>query len=104
MAGKLNNLRRMKMEIYKKSIVFMALSLHLTWATAITLPTTLDEAQSLERADALPPTGLYSQHYDLVHGKPGDLLAQEPFDGYQVAGLGRALRIAYQSQDASNRA
>ena len=70
-------------------------------ALAEDLPATVPEARALEHADALPPTPLYARRYDLKRGQPGDLLAQEPFDGYLVKGLGRAVRIAYHSTDVT---
>jgi pimeloyl-ACP methyl ester carboxylesterase len=81
----------------------VALSLLLDVAFAQPLPSTVEQAKAMEQADALPATALYTRSYDAAAGKPGDLLAQEPFDGYAVKGLARAVRIAYRSADAQDR-
>jgi alpha-beta hydrolase superfamily lysophospholipase len=67
------------------------------------LPRTIEEARALEQADALPPSLLYTRSYDLSGSNPGHLLAQEAFSGYEVKGLGRAVRIAYHSADAEDK-
>ena len=88
-----------------KFIIFSGcvLSLSFEVGSAQQLPRTVDEANAIEHAEALPSSALYSKSYDAAAGKPGDLLAQESFTGYAVKGLGRAVRIAYRSADAENR-
>lgn len=91
------------MTIFKFSARLIAAGLLAAAACAEELPATLDQALALEHANALPATTLYSRPYDLKASKPGALLGQEPFDGYAVKGLGKAVRIAYHSADVTGR-
>jgi pimeloyl-ACP methyl ester carboxylesterase len=63
------------------------------------LPRSLEEAIRMERADALPRTAFYEAP-SLAGTKPGALLRQESFDGYQVPAGAHAVRILYHSQDS----
>ncbi|HWA61093.1 MAG TPA: alpha/beta hydrolase [Caulobacteraceae bacterium] len=66
------------------------------------LPKSLDEAIAMEAADALPRTAFYDAPATLT-GKPGDLIRQEPGDGYALPAGARAVRFLYHSQDAQGR-
>jgi pimeloyl-ACP methyl ester carboxylesterase len=75
----------------------------LLWAsTALSqeMPKTVADAQRMERAVALPLAPLYSTSVVAGKSKPGDLLAQEAFNGYSVPPGVKAVRIIYDSQDA----
>src|SRR6478672_1678011 len=67
------------------------------------LPKTVAEAESLERADALPSTDFYSVPTNLATTKPGDLLRRESFSGYSLPEGIRTVRILYHSLDAHRR-
>jgi Serine aminopeptidase, S33 len=53
-----------------------------------------------EAADALPRTALYDTPESLSATKPGALLRQEAFDGYDIPKGARAVRILYHSLDS----
>jgi pimeloyl-ACP methyl ester carboxylesterase len=63
------------------------------------MPKSLDEAIAMERADALPLTAFYDTPA-LTSSKPGDLLRQEPGNGYALPSGATAVRILYHSQSA----
>jgi pimeloyl-ACP methyl ester carboxylesterase len=63
------------------------------------LPRSLAEAESMERADALPLTGFYDTP-TLAGTRPGALLRREPFSGYAVPKGASAVRILYHSLNA----
>jgi pimeloyl-ACP methyl ester carboxylesterase len=63
------------------------------------LPRSLAEAVRMEQADALPRTAFYDAP-SLAGTRPGDLLRQEPFDGYAVPSGASAVRILYHSLNA----
>jgi pimeloyl-ACP methyl ester carboxylesterase len=67
-------------------------------------PTKVPEAQSLEKASALPAPAFYTAPQTLAQGKPGELLAHEVFTGYKLPAGARASRILYQSLDAEGHA
>jgi hypothetical protein len=48
------------------------------------MPETLADAKRMEQAVALPAPGFYFAPRALSRTRPGDLLDQQPFDGYQV--------------------
>lgn len=58
------------------------------------------EAIKKEAADALPRTALYDTPESLSATKPGALLRQEAFDGYDIPKGARAVRILYHSLDS----
>jgi pimeloyl-ACP methyl ester carboxylesterase len=64
------------------------------------LPKTPAEAQRMESAVALKITPLYSTPIVPGKSKPGDLLAQEAYNGYSLPPGVKAVRIIYNSQDA----
>ncbi len=59
----------------------------------------LASAIKMEAADALPRTALYDTPKSLSATKPGTLLRQEAFDGYDIPEGARAVRILYHSTD-----
>jgi len=63
------------------------------------LPKSIDEAIAMEHADALPRTAFYDTPA-LTSSKPGDLLRQEPGNGYALPRGATAVRILYHSQGA----
>jgi alpha-beta hydrolase superfamily lysophospholipase len=67
------------------------------------LPKTVAEARQLEQANALPPPTFYSAPRALSKTRPGGLLGQQAFDGYQLPPGATATRILYHSLDADGR-
>ncbi len=63
------------------------------------MPKSLDEAIAMERADAMPLTAFYDTPA-LTSSKPGDLLRQEPGNGYELPDGASAVRILYHSLSA----
>src|SRR5215471_8625502 len=66
------------------------------------LPKSAAEAATMEAADALPITAFYDTP-SLAATRPGALLRQEAFTGYQLPAGVRAVRILYHSLDAGGR-
>jgi len=67
------------------------------------LPRSLQEAEAMEAADALPRTAFYDTPATLAATRPGALLRQEAADGYELPPGARAVRILYHSRDAEGR-
>jgi pimeloyl-ACP methyl ester carboxylesterase len=66
-------------------------------------PKSVAEAVKMEAGDALPITGFYDAPKSLAATRPGALLRQQAFDGYQLPAGVRAVRILYHSKDAGGR-
>ena len=67
------------------------------------LPTTLPQAERMDRADELPMTSFYATPAHWRHTKPGALLRQQAFSGYSLPAGTTAVRILYHSLDAAGR-
>jgi len=67
------------------------------------MPATLADAKRMEQAVNLPAPSFYSAPRTLSRTRPGDLLAKQPFDGYQLPPGATATRILYHSLDAEGR-
>ena len=57
------------------------------------MPATLADAKRMEQAVNLPAPSFYSAPRTLSRTRPGDLLAKQPFDGYQLPPGATATRI-----------
>ncbi len=80
---------------------FSMLILSMTAALAQEMPTSLAQAESMEKANRLPLTDFYSTPANLAASKPGALLRSEAFKGYTLPKGASAVRILYHSQDAN---
>ena len=67
------------------------------------LPTTLQQAEHMDRADELPMTPFYATPAHWRHTKPGALLRQQAFSGYSLPAGTTAVRILYHSLDGAGR-